>query len=344
VLDESRIISMVHQRSPRSKRPGDRSPMTLLNGVDPIWLSIFAFILGAFVGSFLNVCIYRIPRGESIVFPASHCPQCRAKIHFYDNIPILSFLFLAGRCRACRAPISLRYPFVELLTAILALLLFKRFGPSLDFVGYFVFAAALVVVSGIDLAHRIIPDQISLPGIGAGLAFSLATPRMGLLDSMIGVVAGGGSLLLVTMGYAGFIRARERIRRTSPEGETETALASLSLKELRKEAALYGVDSKNLKSRKEIVKAIAEAKREGMGGGDIKLLAMIGAFLGGWKPILFVIMLGSFLGCAVGVPLMVLKGRDSKYAIPFGPFLSASGIIYLLWGMELIGWYFGLEK
>lgn len=315
-----------------------------LETIDPVWVSVFAFVLGAFVGSFLNVCIYRIPRGESIVSPPSHCPQCGERIRFYDNIPILSFLLVRGRCRACHVPISLQYPFVELLTAIISLVLFRRFGATVDFVGYFVFAAAIIVVSGIDLAHRIIPDRISLPGIVAGLVFSVATPRMDLLDSVVGIVTGGGSLLLVTLGYAGFVRLRERIRGTTHHEETEKALEGLSMEELRKEAALYGVYTDNLLNRKEIVMAISEAKGEGMGGGDIKLLAMIGSFLGGWRPILFVILVGSFLGCVVGVPLMISKGRDSKYAVPFGPFLGAGAIIYLLWGMEIVRWYFRLGR
>ena len=316
----------------------------LLSNIDPVWLSIFVFIFGAFVGSFLNVCIYRVPRGESIVSPPSHCPQCGQRIRFYDNIPIVSFLFLRGRCRTCQTPISLQYPFVELLMAIISLLLLRRFGTTPDFVGYFIFAAAIVVISGIDIAHRIIPDRISLPGIVAGLVFSLVTPAMALFDSVVGIVTGGGSLLLVALGYAGFLRLRERIRGTTHQEETEKALEGLSLEELRKEAALYGVDTENLHGRKELVRAIGEAKGEGMGGGDIKLLAMIGSFLGGWKPILFVILVGSFLGCVVGVPLMFLKGRDSKYAIPFGPFLGASAIIYLVWGMELIRWYLRLGR
>ncbi len=228
--------------------------------------------------------------------------------------------------------------------AIVSLLLFERLGVTLDFVGYFIFAAALIVVSGIDLAHRVIPDRISLPGILAGLAFSLVASQMDLLDSLVGTFAGGGSLLLVTLGYAGFVRLRERIKGTTPEEETERVLEGLSLGELKKEAALYGIETENLGSREEIAKAIGEAKREGMGGGDIKLLAMIGSFLGGWRPILFVILVGSFLGCLVGVPLMLLKGRDSKYAIPFGPFLAAGAMIYLLWGVEIIRWYFGLGR
>jgi leader peptidase (prepilin peptidase)/N-methyltransferase len=233
---------------------------------------------------------------------------------------------------------------VELLTAILCLFLFNRFGVSLDFLGYFALVAALIVASGIDLAHRIIPDRISLSGIGAGLLFSLVTTRLDLLGSVIGIATGGGSLLLVTIGYAGFVRLREKAKGVSPLKETEKALKGLSLKELKEEAALYGIDAQGLSTRKEILEAIAEGKGEGMGGGDVKLLAMIGAFLGGWKPILFIILTGSFLGCVVGVPLMLLKGRDSRYAIPFGPFLSAGAVIYLLWGNGIMQWYFGLGR
>ncbi len=308
------------------------------------WFSIFAFIFGAFVGSFLNVCIYRIPRGESIVFPRSRCPRCGEKVRFYDNIPFLSYLVLRGRCRTCQASIALQYPLVELLTAILSFLLLRRFGLSLDYVGYFGFVAALIIVSGIDLVHRIVPDRISLPGIVAGLAFSFGASRMTPVDSLIGIISGAGSLLAVTLGYAGIVRLREMIRGTKHEEEVEKALKGLSLEELKQEAALYAIDVENLRGRKALVKAIGEAKKEGMGGGDMKLLAMIGAFLGGWRPILFVILLASFLGCAVGVPLMVMKGRDSKYAIPFGPFLGAGAIVYLLYGGEIIGWYLRMGK
>jgi leader peptidase (prepilin peptidase)/N-methyltransferase len=233
---------------------------------------------------------------------------------------------------------------VELLTGIIAVFLLKRFDVTLDFLGYFVFVVGLIAVSGVDLTHRIIPDRISLPGIGAGVVFSLVNSRVSLLDSVVGIGVGAGSLLAVTVGYAGFVRLRERIKGVGHQEETEEALKGLSLTELKKEAALYGVDGENLRTREEIVKAIGEAKREGMGGGDVKLLAMIGAFLGGWKPILFVILVGSFLGCLVGIPLMLSKGRDSKYAIPFGPFLAAGAIIYLLWGMNTLAWYLRLGR
>lgn len=318
--------------------------MTLLRTVDPVWLSIFAFVFGACVGSFLNVCIYRLPRGVSIVSPRSQCPRCQGQIRFFDNIPIISFLLLMGRCRHCGTAISLQYPIVELLTAIISLLLFKRFGPTLDYGGYFIFSAALIVVSGIDVAHRVVPDRISLPGILAGLGFSFVTSRITPLDSAVGIAAGGGSLLLVTLGYGGFVKLRERFKGMTHLEETEKALEGLSLEALRKEAAHYGIESADLRDRRALVMAIGEAKREGMGGGDMKLLAMIGSFLGGWRPILFVILFASFLGCVVGVPSMLIKGRDSKYAIPFGPFLGVSAVIYLLWGTEIIGWYFRMGK
>ena len=315
-----------------------------LETIDPLWLSVFAFVVGAFVGSFLNVCIYRIPRGESIVFPRSRCPSCKTRIRPYHNIPLISYVVLRGRCPSCRETISPRYPLVEFLTALIALLLERRFGASVEFVGYFAFSAALIVVSGIDLAHRIIPDRISLPGIAAGLIFSLVTFRMTLLDSVVGTVTGGGSLLLVTLAYMGYVKLRERFKGVAHEEETAKALKGMSLEELKKEAALYGVEVNQTEGRQAIVRAIADAKSEGMGGGDIKLLAMIGAFLGGWQPILFVILVGSFLGCVVGVPLMVSKGRDSKYAIPFGPFLAGGAVIFLIWGTEIIRWYFGLGR
>ena len=318
--------------------------LTLLGHVDPMWFSVFVFAFGAFVGSFLNVCIYRIPRGESIVFPRSRCRACQTGIRPYDNIPLLSYLVLRGRCRRCGEPISPQYPLIELVTALLALFLFRRFGATVELLGYFAFSAALIVISGIDIGHRIIPDQISLPGIGAGLIFSLISPHLGVTDSVVGMVTGGGSLLVVTVGYMGYVKLRERLKGVGHQEETERALQGMTLEELKKEAALYGVAVTDLENRKAIVEAIGEAKKEGMGGGDIKLLAMIGAFLGGWRSVLFVILVGSFLGCVVGVPLMVSKGRDSKYAIPFGPFLAAGALIYLLRGAEIIRWYFSLGR
>jgi len=251
------------------------------------WITLFfGFVLGTIVGSFLNVCIHRIPQGKSIVAPSSHCPRCKTPIRFYDNIPLVSFIILQGRCRKCHNPISLRYPLVEFLMGLFSLILLLRYGISTLYVIYFAFFASLTLVSFIDLSHRIIPDVISLPGIVIGLIISLLHPQMSIKDSLIGVLLGGGSLYAV--------------------------------------ASIYHLVT----------------KREGMGGGDVKLLAMIGAFIG-WKGVLFTILCSSFIGSVVGVALMLVSSADSKYAVPFGPFLSLGAIIYVLWGEALITWYLG---
>jgi leader peptidase (prepilin peptidase) / N-methyltransferase len=252
-------------------------------------LEIFSVLLGAMIGSFLNVCIYRIPKGESIVFPGSHCPHCQHPIPFYDNIPVLSYLWIKGKCRSCHHAISLQYPIVEGVTAISSLLLFLTFGPSWSYLIYFAFTAALIVITVIDLYHQIIPDVISLPGIGAGLLVSLVFPQITFFNSLSGVLLGGGSLFLVATVYQWLL------------------------------------------------------KREGMGGGDVKLLAMIGAFLG-WKAVILTILLSSLIGSVTGVVLMLIKGKDFKYAIPFGPFLSLGAILSLYYGEKIIRWYLDLHR
>lgn len=255
------------------------------------WITLFfGFAFGTIVGSFLNVCIHRIPQDESIVTPSSHCPSCKKPISFYDNIPLISFIILRGRCRACQAPISLRYPLVEFIMGLFSVILLLRYGISFLSVIYFAFFAALTLVSFIDLSHRIIPDVISLPGIIIGVVISLFHPRLSIANSLIGVLLGGGSLYVV--------------------------------------ASLYHLIT----------------KREGMGGGDIKLLAMIGAFIG-WKGVLFTILCSSFIGSVVGVILMLISSEaDSKYAVPFGPFLSLGAVIYVVWGEFLIKWYVGFLR
>ena len=247
----------------------------------------FVFTFGAIIGSFLNVCIARLPDGRSVVRPPSHCPKCQSFLAWYENIPILSYLFLAGRCRTCRVRISAIYPAVEVLTGALAVALFMRLGPTLAFAGYFAFAAALVVITFIDLDHQIIPDVISLPGIVIGLAFSLVSPLVTPIDALIGALAGGGTLLAVAWLYHTF----------------------------------RGV--------------------EGMGGGDIKLLAMIGAFLG-WKSIFVTLFVGSVIGSIIGVIVMLYEGADTKLAIPFGPFLAGGALVYLFWGDRILAFYFGV--
>ena len=252
-------------------------------------LTIISIILGALIGSFLNVCIIRLPKEESIITPGSHCPQCKKPIKFYDNIPLVSYLLLRGRCRYCHSPISIQYPLVEGITALGSLILFMKFGPSLSYLIYFAFVAALIVITVIDLYHQIIPDVISLPGIGAGLLASLIIPQITFLNSLLGILLGGGSLFLVATLYQWLF------------------------------------------------------KREGMGGGDVKLLAMIGAFLG-WKAVILTILLGSLIGSITGIIIMVSKGKDFKYAIPFGPFLSLGAVIALFYGPSLINWYLYLNR
>lgn len=248
---------------------------------------VFAFILGAVVGSFLNVCIYRIPAEKSIVSPPSSCPACGHPIRWYENIPMVSYLLLRGRCSSCQIRISPRYPAVEALTGGLFALTFFYFGFSTATMVYLIFVAALVVITFIDLDHQIIPDVISLPGILVGFAGSFFVPWLTWSDSIFGVLLGGGSLLAVAWGYE----------------------------------KLTG--------------------REGMGGGDIKLLAMFGAFLG-WQAVFPVIFLASLVGTLVGVPLMLIQKGDTRLAIPFGPFLALAAIVYLFWGQMLIDWYLGL--
>jgi len=247
-------------------------------------LNLFSIIFGAMVGSFLNVCIFRLPKEESIIWPGSHCPYCKNPIEFYDNIPLVSYILLKGKCRHCKKPISFQYPSIEGITALSSLFLIIKFGPSLSYLFYFAFVAALIVITVIDLYHQIIPDVISLPGIGMGLLASLIIPQITFFNSLIGVLLGGGSLFIVGTFYQWLF------------------------------------------------------KREGMGGGDVKLLAMIGAFLG-WKAVILTILLSSLIGSIIGILIMVIKGKDFKYAIPFGPFLSLGAVIALFYQNEIISWY-----
>ncbi len=244
-----------------------------------------AFVFGACIGSFLNVCIARLPVGESIMFPGSKCPACQNAIRFYDNIPILSYLWLRGKCRHCGQSISLRYPMVEILTGLMAVLILFHFSLSLEAFVYFTMTAALIVVIYIDLDHQLIPDVISLPGILLGFLASFFLDALSFIDSLIGILSGGGILFAVAGGYY----------------------------------LLTG--------------------REGMGGGDIKLLAMIGAFLG-WQGVCFTIFVSSVTGTVAGLLFMLFARKDLKFALPFGPFLSLGAIAYLFFGPQLIAWYF----
>jgi leader peptidase (prepilin peptidase) / N-methyltransferase len=251
------------------------------------------FIFGVVVGSFLNVCIGRIPIEESVVSPPSRCPKCRTPIAFYDNIPLISYLLLRRRCRSCAETISPRYFIVELLMGLLSVALYYRFGLSYAFLVGFVFVAAMIVISVIDLDVRIVPDVISLPGIVLGVLFSVAgyfLIRAGAeviptpVSSVIGILAGGGFLLATAWLYEKFT----------------------------------GV--------------------EGMGGGDIKLLAMIGAFLG-WPSVPVTLFIASVLGSIIGIICMVATGAGRRLALPFAPFLCSGATIHLFFGAEIIQFY-----
>ena len=171
-------------------------------------IPIFVFFLGLCVGSFLNVCIFRIPESKSIVHPPSACPGCGAPIKFYDNIPVFSYIILSGKCRNCKMPISIRYPLVELLTGLLSLAVYAKFGLTLETLVYFVFVAVLLTISFIDIDHKIIPDLISLPGIPIFFLASLAVPSVTVLDSAIGIAAGAGILYAVSIAWSNWIRIR----------------------------------------------------------------------------------------------------------------------------------------
>jgi leader peptidase (prepilin peptidase) / N-methyltransferase len=240
-------------------------------------LNYFAFIFGAVVGSFLNVCIFRMPAKTSLIKPLSQCPHCHHPIRFYDNIPIISYVVLRGKCRDCGGKISWRYPLVELITAVISLILFLQFGITLKFLIFFIFTAVLILIAFIDLDHQIIPDVLTLPGIPVFFLLAIFVVGIPWLEALIGLLIGGGVLFAIAFVY-------------------------------------------------ELL-----TKREGMGGGDIKLLAMIGGFLG-WKSLIFILLFSSFAGAIVGVTVMIIKKQDMKYAVPFGPFLAAAAVACIFWG------------
>jgi len=247
---------------------------------------ILIFILGLIIGSFSNVCIYRIPRNESIIYPASHCPKCRSNILPQDNIPLLSYILLKGRCRHCKSKISIQYPIVELVTGVIYLIIYLIYGLSIQTLIYIMLSPALVIIAFIDLNEQIVPDVISLPGIVIGFILSFFVSYISLINSALGILVGGGIILII--GWGGSI--------------------------------IF--------------------KKEAMGGGDVKLAAMIGAFLG-WRAIIISLFLGFFLGALAGIFLIMTKIKKREEAIPFGPFIVLGSFITLLWGEQIISWYMG---
>jgi len=259
-----------------------------------VLFSIATFAFGAVIGSFLNVVIHRYPREESVVFPPSRCPHCSAHIKAYDNVPVLSYLWLLGRCRACRAPISARYPLVELANALFYLAVFQRTGASWGFVPLAALVSMTIVLIFIDLEIQILPDVIDLPGIAIGLAmgalhFGALFPDLvlssTLLESVAGAALGGGVLLAIGMTY-------------------------------------------------KLVRKI-----EGMGLGDVKMMAMLGAVLG-WEPLLPLLLIASVSGAIVGVFVAMRSERGMKVAVPFGVFLGFAFLVVLFYGHTMGEWYF----
>ena len=257
-------------------------------------LSVFAFAMGAIVGSFLNVVIHRYPIEESIVFPPSHCPDCRARIRWFDNVPIASYLWLRGRCRDCRAPISPRYPLVELANALFYLAIFLHTGPTPGFLLIAAFVSMIVVLIYIDAEIQILPDVVDLPGIAVGIsigAFGLGniypaiTVSASIVDALIGALAGAGIIVAVIAAYW-------LVRRV-----------------------------------------------EGMGQGDIKMLAMIGAGLG-WRAVPGVLLLAAVCGTVIGVPIALRSDRGMQLPLPFGVFLGLATLAVIFFGQTLSEWYF----
>lgn len=246
---------------------------------------VVAGLFGLITGSFLNVVIYRLPRGKSVVWPASACGGCGRELRWFENIPIVSWVVLGAKCARCKAPISVQYPLVEATTALLFVLVtwLTPAGPLLA--ARLIFVCGLVVLFGIDLEHQILPNSITLPGVVAGLIFSLAGPP-GLRDSVIGVLLGGGVLYAIAAGY--YLWRRE----------------------------------------------------EGLGMGDVKMLAMIGAFLG-WQAVLLTLVLASLSGAVIGVAMMALQRGTMKYALPFGTFLALGALVAMLAGEPIVDWYLG---
>ncbi len=253
-------------------------------------LKTFIFIFGSVVGSFLNVCIHRLPRNESIVYPPSHCVHCNNRLYWYDNIPFFSYLFLRGRCRFCRRVISPRYFLVEFLTALLWLLFFMTFGFGAKFILMAALGSALIAATFIDFDFQIIPDSITAAGMIIGIAgmsffpaaIGEATHQKAFLNSLLGALAGGVSIYLI--GFLGTIAF----------------------------------------------------KKEAMGGGDVKLMAMIGAFLG-WKMVLLVFFIAPFFGAFVGT---ILKLKYKIETIPYGPYISLAAIIVIFWGDKILNYLF----
>lgn len=255
-----------------------------------IFLDVYALLLGLVTGSFLNVVIHRLPRGLSTVLPRSRCPACGTAIRPLDNIPVLSWMLLRGRCRNCRVRISARYPLIEAFTGLLFVASAERFDYSFASLAGALFCCLMIALAAIDLEHFLLPDRITLPGIVVGVGiqpFLVSTPTSpwpGLLGAVLGAAVGAG-ILLAAYGAWWLIR-----------------------------------------------------REEGLGLGDVKMLAMVGAFLG-WRGVIVTLLFGAFSGALVGLSLMAVGRGGMKSKLPFGTFLAAGGLVALFFGPALVSWY-----
>ena len=269
---------------------------------------LFTVLIGLAIGSFLNVCISRIPLDQSVVSPRSRCPQCKKPIGSFDNIPILSYIVLGGRCRNCKKKISIRYPLIEALTATVSALIYLKFDIGFEWAVYFLFCAALIALAFIDADHRILPDVITLNGLWIGIAISIFLwmpgPLIARLLQGVGVTDPGPRLVSIVSSLIG------------------AAIGG---------GLLWGVREAYFRVR----------GVEGMGFGDVKMMAMVGAFLG-TALTLFTILVGSVLGSVIGIVVMRFAGKDRDYELPFGTFLSLGAILAVLYGNELIRLYLNL--
>ena len=245
---------------------------------------VAAFVLGTITASFANVCIYRLPLRQSVIRPASRCPRCGLPLRPWHLIPLASFVALRGRCAFCRHRISWRYPVAEGLGGLLYLVGYHQFGLSVQALAFALLVTALLIVSFVDARHMIIPDGVTLPGIGVGLAMSLHPSTVGFADAAASACLGGGIFFLIVRLYPA-----------------------------------------------------------GMGAGDAKLVAMIGAFVGA-EALLLTILLGAFCGTVCGLALIVPGFRGYRDPLPFGPFLAAGAVASLLWGESLLAWYGGVAS
>jgi len=250
-------------------------------------IALYVAIFGLIVGSYLNVVVYRLPLGLSTVYPRSRCPGCGSLIRARDNVPVLSFLLLRGRCRTCGTPISWRYPLVEATTGALFVACLLRFGLTPQAATAVLFSCLMLVLALIDYDHMILPDRITLPGVAVGIATQLVAPLAGLWPAVLGALLGAGILL-----------------------------------------AVWGL-------------WLLVRREEGMGLGDVKMLALAGAFLG-WPGVLVTLFFGALSGSIVGIALMRRGSVDMRSKLPFGVFLALGGLIALFFGDALVAWYAGL--